>query len=102
MITNTVLFRLRRPLEGADRKQFVHALREFAAEAPLAVGPALVEESLALPGTDSPTTADALIRVEFASADDFYGYLDHDRHVTLVEKVLQPACESWTFMQAER
>lgn len=100
MITHTVLFRLKRPTDDQARKQFVDALRGFAADPPHATGPAEVQESLLLRG-ESPRTADALLQVTFASAEDFAPYISSDAHEALLHDVLEPYCEGWWSVQSE-
>jgi hypothetical protein len=100
MITHTVLFRLKRPTDDQARKQFVAALRSFAADPPFATGPAEVQESLLLRG-ESPRTADAMLQVSFAGAEDFNPYLTSDAHEALLHDVLEPSCEGWWSVQFE-
>jgi hypothetical protein len=99
MITHTVLFRLKRPTNDQARKQFVAALQSFAADPPHAVS-ATVQESLLLRG-EGPRTADAMLTVTFAQADDFMPYLNSDAHEALLHDVLEPGCEGWWSVQAE-
>lgn len=98
MITHTVLFRLKRPADAATRKEFVEALRQFAANAPFAVGSADAEESLLLRG-ESTRTADAQLTVFFAQAEDFPQYISSDAHEALLHEVLEPMCEGWWSVQ---
>ena len=100
MITHTVLFRLKRPTDDRTRKQFVEALQRFAAAAPRAARPAVVQESLLLRG-ESPRTADALLEVTFAGPEDFNPYLISDEHEALLHDVLEPYCEGWWSVQFE-
>lgn len=100
MITHTVLFRLKPPVDHEKRKQFVEALRRFAADPPLAVSPADVQESLMLRG-ESPRSADAQLTVTFTRAEDFPGYLSSDAHEALLHEVLEPMCEGWWSVQFE-
>lgn len=100
MITHTVLFRLKRPASDDDRRRFIRALRDFAADPPYASGPAEVADSLGLRG-DSPRTADALLRVQFPDGDVFPAYIEHERHRALVSDVLEPSCEGWWSVQAD-
>ncbi|MCE0765786.1 Dabb family protein [Pseudonocardia kujensis] len=101
MLSHTVLFRLRRPLGEGDKEKFVAALQEFAADAPLAAGPARVDTDLGLRDPENLRVADATLSTTFADADTFARYLDHPRHRALVAEVLEPLCESWLSVQAD-
>ncbi|GAA1849966.1 hypothetical protein GCM10009836_32140 [Pseudonocardia ailaonensis] len=101
MLSHTVLFRLRRPLGEGDKEKLVAALEEFAAEAPLAAGPAIVGADLGLRDAANPKVADASLSTTFADADTFARYLAHPRHVALVKEVLEPSCEGWLSVQAD-
>lgn len=94
MITHTVLFKLSPPADEKVRQELLDALRRFAADPPFAAGPADVQASLRLRG-DSPRTADALMTVTFARAEDFPSYISSEAHEALLHDVLEPMCEGW-------
>ena len=100
MIVHQVLFRLKRPTDDAARTAFAEALRRFAADPPLAAGPATVQESLLLRG-ESPRTADALLAVTFSRPEDFATYLASDAHEALLHDTLEPMCEGWWSVRFE-
>jgi len=100
MIVHHVLFRLKRPTHDEARTEFADALRRFGADAPFAVGPATVQESLMLRG-ESPRTADVLLTVTFHRPEDFASYLASAAHDALLRETLEPMCEGWWSVQAQ-
>jgi stress responsive alpha/beta barrel protein len=100
MISHTVLFRLRRPVEAQAREALLDGLRGFAAEPPHATGPASVVADLGLRG-ETPRGSDAMLQASFPDADAFAAYLVHERHQALLRDVLEPSCEGWWSVQAE-
>ncbi|HUZ55129.1 MAG TPA: Dabb family protein [Streptosporangiaceae bacterium] len=98
MLTHLVLFRLRRPSDGAARMRLIDALTAFAAQAPFAEGPATVLADLGLRDAN-PHGCDALLRVRFGGTEAFASYLTSQPHQTLVSEVLEPSCESWWSIQ---
>lgn len=98
MLTHLVLFRLRRPSDGAARDTLLDALATFAVQAPFAEGPATVLADLGLREAN-PHGCDALLRVRFADTEAFASYLASQPHQRLVSDVLEPSCESWWSIQ---
>lgn len=104
MIRHTVLFRIGRSADGAADASALatveDALRTFAAEPPLALGPAEVTRDT---GTrpEGPSVAELSFVAEFANLDDFRAYVSSPEHQRLATEVLVPHCDSWLSLQTE-
>jgi len=100
MITHTVLFRLKRPVDPAVAASFAETVRAFGAEPPHALGPAevLVDAELRPEGR---SVTERGLTVRFAGAEEFAAYIADPKHVAFVDDALIPLCESWLSIQVE-
>ncbi|WP_442575812.1 Dabb family protein [Microbacterium sp. F51-2R] len=98
MITHTVVFRLRRPVDSDVEKRFHETVRAFGADPPHALGPAQVLTDAQLRPEGRSVSESGLV-VQFSDADAFAAYLVDPQHVHFVENALVPFCETWLAIQ---